>query len=67
LAFFETTGVSSSSIGASMGKRLGKVASFLSLTEVVCSPTTVLDGGPLVQMAAVVWSEVEKIIPLGLE
>jgi len=50
-----------------VGKSLGKVASFLSFVEVVCSPATVLDGGPLVQTATMVWCEVEKIIPLGRE
>jgi hypothetical protein len=42
LAFFETTVVSSSSSGTSEGKSVGKVAGFLSFTEVVRSP--VFDG-----------------------
>jgi hypothetical protein len=40
--------VLSSSSGAPAGKSLGKVAGFLSFTEVVRSPAPVLDGGPLV-------------------
>jgi hypothetical protein len=59
--------VSSSSSCAPVGKSLGKVTGFLSFAEVVPSPSTVLDGGALVQTAAVVWSEVENIIPLGRE
>jgi hypothetical protein len=48
-----------------VGKSWCKVAGFLSFAEVVRLPAPVLDGEPLVQTAAVVWCEVEKIIPLG--
>jgi hypothetical protein len=64
LAFFGTSVVSSPFSGVPVGKSLGKVAGVLSFAVVVGSPVV---GEPLVQKAAVVWCEAEKIYSLDRE
>jgi hypothetical protein len=64
LPFFGTSVVSSSSSGVTVGKRLGKVMGVSSFAKVVQSPVV---GGPLAQMATVVWCKAEKIYMLGRE
>jgi hypothetical protein len=64
LAFFGTPVVSSPFSGVPVGMSLGKVAGVLSFAEVVGSPVV---GVPLVQKAAAVWCEAEKIYSLDWE
>jgi hypothetical protein len=64
LVFFGTSVVSSSFSGVPVGKSVGKAAGVLSFAEVVGSPVV---GEPLVQKAAAVWCEAEKIFSLDRE
>jgi hypothetical protein len=64
LVFCGTSVVSSSFSGVPVGKSVGKAAGVLSFVEAVGSPVI---GEPLVQKAAVVWCEAEKIFSLDRE